>query len=120
MFAAAAGHYNVDMDIYRPSRTVSPPRVLRSSSGKIVTEVIALFNDFEPEKTWAKASESFVGLTTSDGHSIADFRDIFLKREYSKLLDKVLELVPDDMMEDLAISAIIEKLRTRSGATPHV
>lgn len=117
MFRAAAGLYGVDKDEYRPSRTVSPPRVLRSSSDKIVTEVIALFSAFEPEKTWAKASESFVGLTTSDGHTIADFRESFLKQEHFKLLEKVIALVPEDMKDNIAISAIIEKLSALSGAT---
>jgi hypothetical protein len=131
MFAAAIGHYEIDKGLYyqssrkrsvspvRPSKekSVSPARALRSSSDKIVTEVATLFSAFEPEKTWTKVSKSFAGLTTSDGHTIAAFRESFLKREHFKLLEKVLALVPEDMKDNIAISAIIEKLSALSGAT---
>jgi hypothetical protein len=125
MYALASGYSDGgrDMGIYwRPQKeqSVSSTPDTRSSSGKIVEKITNMVDAFEPEKTWAKASESFVGLPTSAGHTIDAFRESFIKREHFKLLEKVLALVPEDMKDNFAISAIIGELRTRSGATPHV
>jgi hypothetical protein len=120
MFAAAIGDYTIDKGLYYQSsrkRSVSPVRITRASSDKLLTEITTMFSAFEPEKTWTKVSKSFAGLTTSDGHTIAAFRESFLKREHFKLLEKVLALVPKDMKDNIAISAIIEKLSALSGAT---
>ncbi len=120
MFAAAIGDYTIDKGLYYQSsrkRSVSPVRITRASSDKLLTEITTMFSAFEPEKTWTKVSKSFAGLTTSDGNTSAAFRESFLKREHFKLLEKVLALVPKDMKDNIAISAIIEKLSALSGAT---
>ena len=119
MFLAAAGLYNFDEDDYRPSRkrSVSPARVTRTSSDKIVGEITSMFSAFEPEKAWAKASASFVGLTTDEGRTIDDFRNSFFKQQYCMMLEKVLALAPEEIKDNILISTIIKELTERSGKT---
>ncbi len=118
MYALAAGyHGNLNVVHTSRKRSVSPVRITRSSSDKLVAEITSMVSAFEPEKAWTKASESFADLATDGGRSIDDFRNSFLQREYRKMLDKVLALVTAEIKDNILVSMIIEKLSSHSGAT---
>jgi hypothetical protein len=118
MFAAAAGLYGPDMDIYRPhpkKRSVSPTPDTDSSSLKSVDEIVRMVRAFDPEKDWTNASERFGGLVAPSGSTISDFRDKFLERERLQMLAKVRTLVTKEIEKNIVVAGIIAQL---SGTSP--